>query len=284
MGSFGLYGLVMVRNESDIIGDSIRNAFAQGADRVFVIDHSSVDGTVSCALDAGAELVDTWQGTWNERERMKLENSIVAEISDRSEHDHIWWLWFDADEFPRPAGGGTIRELVTRLDERIRLVGAVNLNHLPTPGRPTFLPGVHPAGYQTLVVDEHHGSFCRLGHRKHPLQRWDRHGPMIRSLGGFHTAVCDAGPIPEADVDLVIHHVQWRDRETTERHLKEDGRFVLDRYMTNYTERLLSIDAVYDHDWKKVWNQNPLRSNRGIKVIDWRSIRPEISTDLPDLS
>ncbi len=279
--SFGFYALVMTRDEEEVIADSIANAFAQGADRVLLIDHRSTDATVERAVHNGAELVASFDHeTFHEMARIDLMNAVVDEVSSNSEHDHIWWLWFDADEFPRPAQGGTIRQTLEQLDREVRLVGARSINHYPTPGQPEYVPGVHPASYQ-LMAHEQDIWFCRKHHRKHPLQRWDRGAVPLQALSGFHSVSCAAGPIPEADLDLVIHHIQWRNRAATERRLAMDGRAKIGSYQRNYTERLASIDAIYTYDWAKVMNHHPLRSKPGIEVIDWREMTPQISPELP---
>ena len=279
--TFAVYALVMAHNEEDIIGDSVANAFAQGADRVLLVDHHSSDSTVEIAIRNGAELIATFdQESFNDDLRIDLMNSIVDEVSTTSQHEHIWWLWFDADEFPRPASGGSIRQTLERLDREIRLVGARSLDHYPTPGQPEYVPGIHPASYQ-LLAREHHYSFCTRHHRKHPLQRWDREGALLRATGGFHAATCSSGPIAEADLDLVIHHIDWRNRNAVERRLAADGRLKAPRTNSAFYARLRSIEAVYSYDWANVWDHHPLARRPGIKVQDWREMKPRLSPDLP---
>lgn len=279
--TFAVYALVMTHNEEDVIGDSVANAFAQGADRVLLVDHDSSDSTVEIAVRNGAELVATFDyDYYDENLRMELLNSIVDEVSTASEYAHIWWLWFDADEFPRPASGGAIRQTLERLDREVRLVGARSLNHYPTPGQPEYVPGIHPASYQLLAY-EHDFSFCTRHHRKHPLQRWDREGPPLCATGGFHAARCSSGPIAEADLDLVIHHIDWRSRVAVERRLAADGRTQTAHTHSAFDARRRSIEAVYSYDWSNVINHHPLVSRPGIKVQDWREMQPRLSPDLP---
>lgn len=281
LDAFAMFAIVMARDEDDVIADSVANAFAQGADRVLLIDHHSVDATVEQAVRNGAEHIATFEHEpYDEQARMALMNSIVDEVSAASEHDHIWWLWFDADEFTRPVQGGTIRQTLEQLDRRIRLVGARSINHYPTPGQPVHVPGVHPASYQ-LLAHEYDIAYCRRRHRKHPLQRWDRGAEPVRALIGFHSASCSTGPIPEADLDLVIHHIEWRDRAANERRLATDGRLTTGGQYRSFVARMASIEAVYDHDWANVSNYHPLARGPGVEVRDWRELEPRIAPDLP---
>ena len=48
-----LFGLVGTWFEADIIEATVRNAFAQGCERVFIIDNESPDDTVERAVAAG---------------------------------------------------------------------------------------------------------------------------------------------------------------------------------------------------------------------------------------
>ena len=53
---FGLYAIVVTWMEADVIAATVRNAFAQGCERVLLVDNDSPDDTVAKAEAAGAEL------------------------------------------------------------------------------------------------------------------------------------------------------------------------------------------------------------------------------------
>ena len=149
LDSFAFYAAIGTWMEADIIEATVANAFSQGVDRVFLIDNGSPDATVEWATRAGAEHALTYQsGHYDEERRVAL----IAQFADQSAQEsgarHVWWLWLDADEFPRPQSGGTIRQMLASLDRRFRIIGARFLNHYPSPGETAYVPGRHPIDYQ----------------------------------------------------------------------------------------------------------------------------------------
>jgi hypothetical protein len=283
-----LYALIGTWMEADVIADTVANAFAQGADRVFVVDNDSPDDTVERAVAAGAEHALTFvTDGYDEVYRLGLMNELVRHRSERSGSEHVWWLWLDADEFPRPERGGTVRDLVAGLDRRFRIVGARWVDHYPTPGRPAYVAGDHPLDHQPLA-EELSARICDRGHRKHPLQRWDRAGPQIDADLGFHRAICQQRPLLEPSEGLVIDHFPYRDEITTRRRLATlwglDGsgaRASRGHFTSSHMEaRVDSLDAVYAGEWAEVRNFAPGRAERGVVPLDWRDLDPPISTDI----
>lgn len=287
--SFGFFAIVGTWMEADIIEATIANAFAQGVDRVFVADNDSPDSTVACAERAGADVVLSYRtSAFEEVYRYNLMNELVRHESVTSGWDHIWWLWLDADEFPRPQGGGALRDILASLDRRFRVVGARVLNHYPTPGETAYAHGRHPIEFQPLCEELAQG-ICAAQHRKHPLQRWDRSGPSIRAGLGFHRAECDERPLFEPVDPIVIHHFPFRSEDVTRRRLemlwggKDRGasRAKLGDIATDHMEaRLHSLEAVYGGDWASVRNFIPGTPERGVTLTDWRHLDPPVSTDL----
>ena len=257
---------------------------------MFVVDNDSPDDTVARATRAGAEHVLTYRTErFEERYRFGLMNEFVRHASTISEHDHVWWLWLDADEFPRPQDRHTLREMLEPLHQRFRVVGARVLNHYPTPGERAFRPGLHPAASQ-LLVEEATQNICRLRHRKHPLQRWDRSGPALTAGLGFHRAECEMRPLYEPVTPIVLHHVPFREERDTRARLEAlwagsgqaQGRAIEgDLAVDHMKARMESVDAVYAGDWARVHNFLPDRPERGVAPVDWRSLRPALATDLP---
>jgi len=286
---FGLYAIVGTWMEADIIADTVANAFTQGADRVFLVDNDSPDETVARAVGAGAEHVLTYKTErFEEQHRYNLMNELVRHISIVSELDHIWWLWLDADEFPRPESGGTVREFIDRLDRQYRVVGARFINHFPTPGSPAHVPGDHPIDHQPMCEELPYG-ICDRNHRKHPLQRWDRGGPRIDAGLGFHRAQCDDRPLIEPSEPLVIHHFPFREEAVTRDRLRmlwsgsngSASRAKQGDIATDHMEaRLDSIDAVYAGDWEAVRNFMPGTAERGVELVEWTDLVPTMSGDI----
>ena len=97
---FGFYAIIGTWMEADVIADTVANAFAQGVDRVFLLDNNSPDDTVALATGAGADVVLTYSTAgFEEHYRYNLMNEYVRHCSESSDYDHVWWLWMDADEF-----------------------------------------------------------------------------------------------------------------------------------------------------------------------------------------
>ncbi len=289
LGHFAFYAVVGTWMEADVIADTVANAFAQGVERVFLADNASPDDTVTRAVAAGAEHMITFHAErYDERYRIALMNEVVHHVSTASSHDHVWWLWLDADEFPRPQRGGALREYLTSLDRRFRVVGARFLNHYPTPGQPAHVPGTHPLDHQPLC-EELPLNICGELHRKHPLQRWDRNGARIDAGLGFHRAECRERPLFEPTEPIVVHHFPFREESTTRRRMdtlwsRADGSAPRARFgdvATDHMEaRLKSLDAVYAGRWTEVHTFMPGAPEQGVTLVDWRDLTPSISPDL----
>ena len=226
--------------------------------------------------------------TFEERYRYNVMNEFVRHQSTTSDVDHLWWLWLDADEFPRPEPGGTIRGMLERIDRRFRVVGARVLNHYPSAGEPAYVSGEHPIDHQPMCEEVPQG-ICALMHRKHPLQRWDREGPRIDAGLGFHRAECAVRPLLEPTEPVIVHHVPFREEAVTRRRLEllwsgKDSSAARAREDDDATghmaARLRSLDAVYAGDWASVHNFMPGAPPTGVDVVDWRELRPRISTDI----
>ena len=91
--------------DGDIIEATVRNAFAQGVEQVFVIDNGSDDDTVARAEAAGAVISDVYHTKqFNPRLAQVLINGVVARESLRCGARYVWWLHLDSDEFPEGPG------------------------------------------------------------------------------------------------------------------------------------------------------------------------------------
>ena len=56
-----LFATICTWYEADVVYATVKNAFAQGCDRVFIIDNSSPDNTIEEALSAGATLARVYE-------------------------------------------------------------------------------------------------------------------------------------------------------------------------------------------------------------------------------
>jgi glycosyltransferase involved in cell wall biosynthesis len=114
-----LYGICLVKDESDIIGESLSFA-ARYCEQIFVIDNGSTDGTwdIVQALASQSSTIVPFEQTLEPFDigmRSRVYNTVHRDLSDED-----WWLILDADEFlaedPRPvidgaahAGADTVR-------------------------------------------------------------------------------------------------------------------------------------------------------------------------------
>ena len=257
---FRLFAIVGAWMEADVIEATVKNAFTQGCERVFLVNNGSPDDTVEAAIAAGAELVHSFSTSrFDIHLTYRLRNKLVSEISAADGSNHIWWLWLDADEFPHGPRGLTVREYLATLDRSFRIVGARFMNHYPG-DEPHYVSGFHPLDFQPLC-EELSFRTCWQWHRKHPLQRFDRCAPEIRSDIGFHRAFSDEQPLLEPTEAVFVRHFPFRRKEvslsrlqalfsTTER---STGRVVpREGSGAHMAMRLGSLEAVYAQDWRQV--------------------------------
>ena len=209
--------------EEDVVEATVRNAFAQGVEAVYLVDNASTDATVERALAAGATLAESFTtDVYEERIRILFMNGVVARVSLSSGAPHVWWLWLDGDEFPEGPDGMTIADYLRTLDRRFRLVGSTYYNHFPT-AVPASVPGFHPLDFQPMcekfVPDQPH--YCTQPHWKHPLQRFDRQGPFLGALQGFHGATVLMGAkVVEPVGGIVTHHFPYREEAATRKRME----------------------------------------------------------------
>jgi glycosyltransferase involved in cell wall biosynthesis len=105
-----VWGVSMVKNEADIIEDTVRNLFSQGVEQLIVADNGSTDGTLELLQRLAAELpvhvvidpiVPRWQGE-------KMTHLARAAVRNGAS----WIIPFDADELWRGTGGRTVAEVL----------------------------------------------------------------------------------------------------------------------------------------------------------------------------
>jgi len=260
IADFRLHAVIKTWMDEDIIEACVRNAFAQGADAVFLVDNASTDATCARARDAGATVAEVYETeVFDGRLVQQLVNAVVARESLRSGADHVWWLLLDSDEFPEGPRGETVREYLAGLDRRFRVVGASFMNHLPD-GSPQYVEGFHPIDFQPLCYrfEPANHAPCPLGHWKHLLQRFDRHGQFVVSNDGAHLAFCSERLV-EPEVGIVVHHFQYRDEGVTRAKLDLICGSATNRVglhesagFSGFARRHRSLDAVYAQRWAEV--------------------------------
>jgi glycosyltransferase involved in cell wall biosynthesis len=278
LSDWRLFAVLGTWMEEDVVEATVANAFAQGVEAVYLVDNASTDGTVARAEAAGAVLAESYRTeVYEERVRMLLMNAVVARVSLASEAAHIWWLWLDADEFPEGPDGRTVADYVGSLDRRFRLVGSTYYNHFPT-GTPQYISGFHPIDFQDLCerfVPDQPG-YCEQPHWKHPLQRFDRRGPFLSSLQGFHGATLLMGErVTEPVGGIVTHHFPYRDEEVTRKRMEQlCGGANRNGYNdaignSSIKKRFDTLDAVYSGRWDSVDSLQTRAARAGVHPQPW---------------
>ncbi len=262
-----IFAMVCTWMEEDIIFASVRNAFALGAEAVFLLDNGSTDSTVAEALAAGAEHVLTFKTeSFDEHFKYLMINAYIEQLSEQSGSDKLWWLMMDADEFVRAPTGGSLVKFLGNVDSRCRVVGARVLDHYPTPGE-EVPHRTDPLSVQPMCREkiDHR---CELGHHKHPIFLWSANQARIVVEPGFHQVRCYGEALFEPASSVVLDHFPFRNEAAS----RERLRLLSDRGSTAQTSeasadehmraRLESLDAVY--------------AGRYEEVVDYRTGQPGI--------
>jgi glycosyltransferase involved in cell wall biosynthesis len=287
---FRFFAVLGTWMEEDIVEATVRNAFAQGVDAVYLVDNASTDATVERAVAAGATVAEIFATPeYQERVRILFMNGVVARVSLAADAAHAWWLWLDADEFPEGPDGMTIADYLRTVDQDCRLVGSTYYNHFPGP-RPAYLPGFHPLEFQPLCERfwPDRARHCAQPHWKHPLQRFDRDGAFLLAMGGFHSASLRTGePLVEPAGGIVTHHFQYREESFTRSRLellvastRNDHNETIGN--TDMKKRFASLDAVYAQRWQDVDSLRRMAEVPGVHPERWtdsRSIRRWYTAD-----
>jgi hypothetical protein len=274
--SFRLFAVLGVWQEADVIAATIRNAFTQGCERVYVVDHEGDDDTAAVAEKEGAEIIARLHLPFmNELARNALMNGVVHHVTLQEPDDHVWWLWLDGDEFPRGPAGTTIAGYLAGLDRRYRVVHTRYFDHYP-PSRCFYEDGRHPLDHMPLCQER------RFPHRpyKHPLHRQDKGAPPITALKGFHAVRAEGPPLRRPPTGLVTHHFPYRDEATTRRRLEllvgdrggNGSRLTFHetqvlRHASGASRRFADLDAVYDQRWADV--HRPADGKLGVHPRPW---------------
>ena len=255
-----LFAVLGTWMEEDVVGATVRNAFVQGCEQVYLVDNASPDDTVAVACSEGATLARSFHtDSYDEDLRLRHMNAVVREVSEKEPDRHIWWLFLDADEFHHGPFGMTLSDYLSTLDEQFRVVGSRFFNHYPTTA-PHYLSGHHPLDFQPLC-EEISYPMCSKGHRKHPLIRLDKDRAVITASKGFHLVHCPDA-LYEPAQPCFLHHFPFRTEAATRRRLEllwrkpayGSSRAGQTGETTHMLARFRSLDAVYSQRWSEVVN------------------------------
>jgi hypothetical protein len=217
---FALYAVLFTWYEEDIIAACVKNLFAEGVDRVFLIDNGSPDKTVELAVLGGALHVETVVSEhFSEELKCGKVFALTRRILAEEGRERSWWPFCDADEFPTSPDRGAIREYLADLDDAVHVVGGHFIAHYPLE-KPHYLSGFHPADFQFRATPQDDlAVYCDLIHDKHNLIRFDNGAFDVKIHGGYHRFQSD-GVLSEAHTGLCIHHCQFRSENHALKRLK----------------------------------------------------------------
>jgi len=217
---FSFHAVLFTWYEEDIIEACVKNLFAEGVERVFLIDNGSPDKTIELAVKGGALHVETVVSRrFTEQIKCGSVFALTRRILAEEGAERSWWLFCDADEFPTSPDRGTIRDYLAGLDDAIRVVGGHFIAHYPLE-KPHYLSGFHPAEFQFRATpDDCLAVYCDLIHSKHNLIRFDKGKFDVTIHGGYHRFQSDTVLYEPRD-GLCIHHFQFRNEEHTFKRLE----------------------------------------------------------------
>jgi glycosyltransferase involved in cell wall biosynthesis len=178
----------MVRNEADIIEESIRHLFRQGIDGVLVADNGSTDGTGEKLRSLSTELnvhvaSDGIAAHWQSAKMTRLSKWAIAEGAE-------WVVPFDADEFWFGPPGMTLAEYLASVQHDVVQAAWYQFRPVAEKIEPQFL-GRFP--YRDELPDD----LCKVAFRRNALA----------VLGNGNHRVMHPGPVTDG---LRIAHYRYR--------------------------------------------------------------------------
>jgi len=284
---FVLYAMISTWYESDIVEAAVRNCFAHGCERVYILDNNSPDGTADIAQKAGAVLALSYSTDFYRDElRIGLLNKTMKAITEEERHSRLWWICLDCDEFIQVPGQQRLVDWLKYLNPRCNCVGAMSFDHYPT-DKPENIPGFHPAVFQPYGMLRHL-YVCKNQHWKHPLLRYDNGNWNICHTRGLHAPFVKGGEkLIGPQEGLFLHHFMFREEEFTRQRLKElcqpkpelqnAYRSIVDDNRLNgegAIKRFKNLDLIYSQQWglAELCHAQAFKLQHGIPVRHWSKL------------
>lgn len=293
-----LFAIISTWFDADIIEATVANCFAQGCERVYLLDNASPDDTVERAKKAGAVLAKSYKTEYYDEDlRIRLQNDIVRRVTEATKAPDLWWFVLDADEFPGTPDGRPVREALRGLDHSFRTVGCDCIDLYPL-SDDQYVPGTHPAECMTHGAWRRGGVrvWCQCSHWKHCTIRYLDGVYDFAHTRGNHTFAVPPGSklaLHEPNCDLTFFHAPIRRKEDAYRRLEAlcgSGRSKWDDEAINSNgaiKRWRCLDAVYSQRWSEVevpHSQVYGRDLKGIALYPWRKLLARPSEASPSAS
>ncbi len=297
-----LYAIIGTWFEGDVITATVKNCFANGCSKVFILDNDSPDDTCALAKAAGANIAEVYKTDfYDDGLRVRKMNQFMRKITNRERQPDLWWLFIDADEFPCGPHGEKLIDYLKTLDDKHNCVGGMAIDLYPTTTT-GYTRDRHPADCMPTGIPRK-GEFCSLAHWKHQLLRTRNGEVNLCQTRGLHTLAAKRVPndlikrrqpylVLEPNTTIPIFHAPMRAKEDTERRLsvlcskEQDGynRGSLDDAFTNNNgsiKRWRTLEHVYNGEWDKVELPHTQRFGMdvvGIALYEWRKLLPDVLT------
>lgn len=262
VGETKIIAVVSTWNDEDIIGASCIHLKQQGVDRIVILDNDSSDGSVSEAINNGADEGRIYSTEFYDDDlRIRLQNEIARD-EVLSAKGSCWVLSLDADEFVHGWKGDSIRNTLSSLPPQFRTVGSWSLDLYPE-SPSGYIRLTHPLQSMTHGVLRR-SDFCGKWHWKHVALRYtDGIFDLSQTRGNHIPAGTEAaGRVYEpSEINLPLIHAPWRNRAEAEWRLNllcgggKARRSKMDDDVTGSggaIRRLKNLENVYGGLWDRV--------------------------------
>ncbi len=183
-----IVGIAMVRDEQDVIGDTIDHHLAHGVDRLIIADNLSEDDTRGILEKyPEVQVVEDDDPAYQQAEKM----TRLAYMA--SEQGAEWVLPFDADELFYTDHGSLAAFFAAQTAD---IIEATVWDHIATDDDP---PGCHP--------------FTRIRHRRQTPQRMPKIAFRAHPDAELHMGNHDVNRPGERAAGLYARHFQYRSFE-----------------------------------------------------------------------
>lgn len=238
----GIWAVAMVKNEQDVIIDSIEHLYAQGIDQILVVDNLSTDSTYAMLQDLSQKYPLI---VGKDHEPAYYQSAKMTILSDLAlAHGAQWVVPFDADEFWYGTDG-SLSQVLKENSSGSRILQASIYNQFP-----------QPDGTWLIDTQAHHDVKVAFKPTKHSIVQMGNH------------AVLRSG-VPELEKLMIIHR-PWRSLEQFIRKIRQGARSL---ELTNLPQELgyhwRVLGESSDAELEELWNK--LVTGQEVpEVVAWR--------------